>query len=205
MDERLYVGIRAGRVRVNNRSPERLRFWKNVDKDGPPCPGLGQCWVWTGTHFRRNGVRSYGRLTFGGGPERAHRASWILHNGPIPDKMLVLHRCDNPPCVNPAHLFLGTDGDNTRDRCLKGRGGRSGKMLHPDVVTAILAAFRPGPGRGRYGGNSAEVAEEFGVTAAVVQGIVFGRTYKHVPRAVHIYNTRNKVEAGVSTVQAAGT
>jgi hypothetical protein len=72
-------------------------------------------------------VREYRR-----GPRRmAHRVIWEEVFGPIPDGMLVLHRCDNPPCINPAHLFLGTHTDNMRDRAAKGRDPNSRKTACP--------------------------------------------------------------------------
>lgn len=80
------------------------------------------CWLWTGskTSF------GYGQMSFGphDGSRRtwpAHKVSWMLHKGDIPDGLFVCHQCDNPPCVNPDHLFLGTAGDNTRDCISKGR------------------------------------------------------------------------------------
>jgi hypothetical protein len=90
------------------------RFWARVAKgDG--------CWSWTGG-TNRNG---YGTLHMGGHtirkPWRAHRFSWVLHNGPIPDGLWVLHKCDNPPCCNPAHLFLGDRRANMLDAAAKGR------------------------------------------------------------------------------------
>ena len=91
------------------------RFWAKVDK-------LGEfdCWLWTGRRAKRYG---YGELYRGPGQTvgKAHRISWELHHGPTDLK--VLHTCDNPACVNPAHLFLGTQQDNLRDMRDKGRSG----------------------------------------------------------------------------------
>lgn len=78
------------------------------------------CWLFTGT---KNSF-GYGSIGTGGRKGKnigTHRASWIIHNGEIPDGLFVLHKCDNPPCVNPEHLFLGTPKDNVRDMCSKGR------------------------------------------------------------------------------------
>lgn len=74
------------------------------------------CWTWTGQ--TSNG---YGRTTYGDRSEAAHRVSWRLHRGDIPDGSMVLHRCDNPPCVNPNHLYLGDHAQNMRDRSERGR------------------------------------------------------------------------------------
>src|SRR5689334_12792035 len=78
------------------------------------------CWEWTGAG------RDYGRFTVNGVCWKAHRLSWTCHNGPIPDGLLVCHHCDNPRCVRPDHLFLGTHADNNRDRDRKGRCRASG-------------------------------------------------------------------------------
>lgn len=86
------------------------RFWRNVKK-------TDTCWLWTGT-FAAHG---YGQVRRGPARYMAHRASWELNVGPIPAGLHVLHHCDNPPCVNPAHLFLGTHSDNMRDAVKKGR------------------------------------------------------------------------------------
>ncbi len=82
------------------------------------CYGPDDCWPWNGT---RN-AKGYGTLSHKGKKLWAHRLSWQLANGrPVPEGMLVCHRCDNPQCVNPAHLWIGTVGDNTRDAVEKGR------------------------------------------------------------------------------------
>lgn len=105
------------------------RFWSNVDKNGPVqshCPEIGNCWKW------RNVNKWYGHFS----PEKgkrlyAHRFSWELHNGPIPSGLCVLHKCDNPECVRPDHLFLGTHKDNADDKYAKGRGNNPSGDAHP--------------------------------------------------------------------------
>ena len=89
------------------------RFWARVHK-------TETCWLW---HGKLSGTKPwlYGEFNNNGNRIRAHRFSWELHNGNIPVGMLVCHHCDNPPCCNPAHLWLGTSKDNAADRDAKGR------------------------------------------------------------------------------------
>lgn len=98
-----------------------------------PEPNTG-CWLWTAA-LNTYGYGKMGR-TREEGPEGAHRIAWRLLKGPIPLGMFVLHRCDMPACVNPEHLFLGTQADNIRDSVIKGRHskppvGLRGKSCHP--------------------------------------------------------------------------
>lgn len=94
--------------------PAVVRFWEKVD-----IRGDDECWPWLGV-LRGTGKMAYGVFH---GPERvASRAAWTFTWGAIDAGMGVLHRCDNPPCCNPNHLFLGTQADNMRDMAAKGRG-----------------------------------------------------------------------------------
>lgn len=91
------------------------RFWERVLK-------TQSCWVWTGGKRRKG----YGCLEWEGKKRGAHRVSWELHFGPVPDGLHVLHRCDNPPCIRPEHLFLGTNLENHADRVAKLRMRQAG-------------------------------------------------------------------------------
>lgn len=94
--------------------PLRERFEERIQ----PEPMSG-CHLWTGSTNKCYGVVGKGGRS--GGMFQAHRLSWEFSNGPIPDGLHVLHKCDTPACVNPDHLFLGTNGDNIRDAIAKGR------------------------------------------------------------------------------------
>lgn len=93
-------------------TPEE-RFWAKVDKSGGP----DACWPWTGCRNRQG----YGATTLGGKRTGAHRVALALVTGPIPEGRFACHKCDNPPCCNPAHLYAGTPLDNARDSSRRGR------------------------------------------------------------------------------------
>jgi hypothetical protein len=145
-------------------------FFRKVDTSGGP----DACWPWKGYVARR-----YGVISIGDRPVRSNRAAWMLTVGDIPAGMVVCHRCDNPLCCNPAHLWLGSVNDNNADCVQKRRhafGERSAAaILTEQKVRDLLAAFDDGVPRRR-------IAEMFGVTIHSVYAIASGRNWKHVHR-----------------------
>jgi len=132
------------------------------------------CWEWKGSK-----TRGYGRVRIGA-PSRkriyAHRGSWILSGRVIPEGADVLHRCDNPSCINPAHLFLGTQLDNIADMVSQGRhacGERSKKKLTTSQVLKIRWIYS-------YYPNTNHIAKMFGVTRCSIGNIVSRRAWKHI-------------------------
>ncbi len=163
-------------INRDERTPSQ-RFWEHVDRNGPTpehMPHLGRCWMWTG-----HTARGYGRFSIQRGyvlrTFRAHRFSYELHCGPIPEGMLVCHHCDNPSCVRPEHLFMGTTADNMRDKSLKGRTPRAGAILKPEQVIAIRKAYAAG-GVSQYG-----LAAQYGVTRSAIAAIARRRTWRELP------------------------
>lgn len=132
-------------------------FWKRIRRDAP-----GSCWPWLGRSVDKDG---YGLIKFRSEHLRTHRLAWCLTFGVIPDDLHVLHTCDNPPCCNPNHLFLGTELDNARDRQAKGRGNKSRGENHS---RAKLTALSVGLIKWRLlcGESQVSIADCFGVTGS---------------------------------------
>lgn len=128
--------------------------------------GANGCFVWTGTKTGEG----YGKLTWGSKRRSAHRIIYESLVGPIPKGMFVLHRCDNPACVNPNHLFLGTAQDNSNDMKAKGRqakGSQACSKLCESQVVEILSHKQAGM-------STPSIAQKYGVTTRTVRKIIRG-------------------------------
>lgn len=158
------------------------RFWSRVNKSGPLHRELGtRCWEWTGCVVARYGQISLGHPSTPGAKRwKTHRFSWELHNGPIPDGLRVCHACDNPLCVNPAHLFLGTQKENVHDAIRKGRRCAFGvQKLNPDDVRVIRAQLARGL-------THREIAAAFRVGRTTITNIATGATWAHLCDSHHV-------------------
>lgn len=146
------------------------RFWRQV-----AIAGQDDCWLWKS----RCAINGYGQFSIKKKTLVASRVAYELSYGPIPDKHLVCHKCDNPPCCNPRHLFLGTCKENQEDMTKKGRGrfgeraGRSAKLTEGDIpeIRKYLES-------GNY--SQEQIAQKFGVNQATVSCIKRGVRWSHV-------------------------
>ena len=127
------------------------------------------CWLWLGTNKNQMG---HGGFSLYGNNWFAHRASWFLNAGVIPDGECVLHRCDVPSCVNPGHLFLGTKRDNLLDMWAKNRGAKAEKNGHSKIDTDTANKIRSSSER------SAVLGDRHGISRQSVADIRSGRTWR---------------------------
>lgn len=156
--------------RRHNRSQDPAeRLWERVDKTDP-----SGCWVWTGSRISSG----YGQFSLGNKSVRTHRISYELHYGPIPPGLSVLHRCDNPPCVRPEHLFVGTPAENNADKIAKGRGRvPRGEANGLSKLTEIQVREI----RARRGFDTYQaLADEFGVSIGTVHNVMHRIVWRHV-------------------------
>lgn len=151
-------------------------------RSGPALPRLlaeveinpvSGCWDWRGAKY----VKGYGNIRINGVRHLAHRLSFELHRGSIPAGLCVCHTCDNRACVNPAHLFIGTNSDNVADKVAKGRqsrlpGMRNGraKLTEQEVVDI----------RASVGVTATSLARRYGVSIALISEILLGKSWAHL-------------------------
>ena len=162
----------------------RIRFMGKVAKSQ-------SCWIWMAS-VNKDG---YGYFRLGASMAKAHRVSWKIHKGEILGGLSVLHKCDNPSCVNPDHLWLGTQSDNIRDMHEKGRankasGLKNGAHIHPErlprgerngrskISGDIVLAIRSMRDSGSMG---IEIAKRFNVSPATVSKIIRRESWAHIP------------------------
>lgn len=133
------------------------------------------CHEWTGALSNKG----YGRFAVKRKNRHAHRVAWQLANGPIPDGLWVLHKCDNPRCVNPKHLFLGTVLDNSRDMIAKGRAApRFGEFGGTTILTqAQVHEIRNMPRNIDY---QRYLAKLYGVTIQTIKAVQYRRSWRHI-------------------------
>jgi len=175
---------RANRTIPPLRPQDIARFWKKIHIRGPD-----ECWEWQAAKV----PYGHGHFSLEGREFRAHRIMWEIFNGPIPNGLFLCHRCDNPPCCNPRHLFLGTQADNIRDAVRKDRmatGERHGRHTHPERTArgeqngqSKLTAKKVRAIRCKYSDgdiNMGALAQEYGVHETAIQRIVRHKTWAHV-------------------------
>ena len=170
----IYKRPKSGMGFCSNDCRTAYNFWSKINKDGAIHPIWGQCWEWTGSllgkrygYFKNNGVAS-----------SAHRFAYKYLIGTIPTDLNVLHKCDNMICVNPQHLFLGTNADNTRDMmeknrdCTKNMERKSQKLSIEDVRNIKKRILE--------GDKNRKIAKDYGVSDHHICNIKKGRTWAWV-------------------------
>ena len=147
-----------------------IRFQSKIRKSD-------ECWLWTAAQDKDG----YGRFRLGDNVVFAHRVAYEAQNGSVSDDICVLHNCDNPPCVNPEHLFVGTKADNNHDKRVKGRG-RGGVSLGEAHGNAKLTNTKVRKIRAECAAGSTQLclAEKYSVSKNAISQIVNRRAWQHL-------------------------
>jgi hypothetical protein len=152
-------------------APVKKRFWRHVKK-------TTKCWLWTAST-----VVGYGQFKIGSRTDKttrqvkAHRVSWELHFGPIPKGLCVCHKCDNRACVNPGHLFLGTNADNSKDMVNKKRQAKGSSNGYSKLTEQQVLKIRA---KLAMGITQMVLAKEFNVSQNAISTIKLRKTWKHL-------------------------
>jgi hypothetical protein len=159
--------------RILNPSPftekEQVCFWEKVDIGEPD-----ECWEWKAGRDNKN---LYGRFYYRGYQMSSHRfAMFLTQNKVLPKGQCVLHSCDNPPCCNPNHLFIGTKGDNNKDRALKGRSAKGERLNNYRIPSKIVRLARKNWESGLL--TKSEIAERYQLDKRYLDGILSYRIRK---------------------------
>ena len=177
----------SGRGRRWASTSGTVRFWSKVDRSA----GTDECWPWTAClHNKGYGMMKVNNPETGFGPhihKKAHRLAWMFANGPIPEGLHILHKCYNPPCCNPRHLYAGTNRQNVQDRIDRGKttgcpgeANHSAKLSEGEVrEIARRYSELPRSPSGRHMGRQ-ELADEFGISGTLVRRIALGKAWSHL-------------------------
>lgn len=169
---------RWGSPHINKENNIRHKKYSSLEdylSDGFSIGNDDECWEWK----KHRSKQGYGSAVWNKKSYKSHRLAYEFHKGKIPENICVLHKCDNPPCGNPAHLFLGTNKDNVNDRVKKGRNGNSlgenshlSKLKNNEVlkIKKLLAK----------GTHVLVISRLYDVTKETIYGIRDGKTWKHV-------------------------
>jgi hypothetical protein len=161
----------------------RASFWAKVNM-------LAGCWTWTGA----TNSAGYGHVSYGGRNYSTHRCAYEYTFGQLPNDLFVCHHCDNPPCVNPAHLYAGTPKDNTSDMYRRGRAGLLGAegsanshaLLTEAQVVEIRSVFAGGQK------NPNQLADEYAVTVGTINALLRGKTWRNAGGPICAADRRGK-------------
>lgn len=157
-------------TKVKLSDSDSKRLWENVRK-------MDSCWVWTGARTKDG----YGKMKAIDKVYSVHRLSWMIHKGKIPAGMNVLHRCDNPPCINPDHLWIGTTKDNVADKVAKkrhgfGMGNPPAKLNDSQVLEIREVYSKSHP-------SISSTARKYKISRCVIYGIINGKLWRHLLNA----------------------
>ncbi len=176
--------------------PLEERFWEKVDKKNgslhPYKPHLGRCWFWTAS----TSGNGYGKIVEGTPGRKllkAHRVSYELHNGPIPVGLKIRHSCDNPPCVNPAHLLCGTHQDNMDDMVKKERQAKHEQNGNSKLTEEQVAEIRRDYVYGCRTHGQPAIGRKYGVHSSIIGLIVRNEIWRRSPNQSSIPKKEHNV------------